>query len=1463
MILPSRSKTSGLVMPPREKEKTQPVVTPTNNVRTVGLKDFLGGGEYKVQTPGQVTLTERGYSNMPTLSGSERDHKVPVSLGGTSSNKNLQYLKTTSAGRQEGKVAVEQDVINDFKSGKISLGEARLKIATKNQQILGLTPTEKEQDISGVMKGIEKFVNFSNKVADVVDPIKNIKKFVDFSNKAGDIVDEGRKVLEAIGKGLILPKYKEARQKGWNSGVLGTSASLQASIANFVDMAQLTPLAIKTEGTPLRDSIMSSARKDQELSRAFNDLEKATGAKVVDERAFAEKIKDPNFIAEGFTQNLPNLLVSLGVSAPAAILGSPALATAGLLFGTTMALEGGFAYNEAIDFGATEEEAKKAGALTGIANGLLESIPVFKLITRSPAGKQLKRTILSRITRNILRVGKQSGLEGGTESLQEIIANAVALTYDENRDLFSGVQESAFFGALIGGISSVGMDTVKETGGKIPGLTLEDVSLEQEAKKYKSAEEFIKAQGEVLYHGTAGKFDTFDNKMTGSVTGAKSAHGATWFTNDKDVAKAYSIYAAESGPINKLQRQADELDKIARKSGKESDWAKYDKVIEEMEKLDTYDANFKRRELANVKEAVLDGDFYKVDAKGKSPQELSADGDIDSWLSLQVKKAKELKKDGLIIENIDDAVGLYDKPSTHYAVFDTSKIKTKSQLTDIWNKAQKLKPEVKVEPQTEQTEQTEETKQPTPAQIKRENINILKQELSTERDKINFIKSVGEMKQSVISDAKKKLGLKFPVTQMTLKELDMLQGELNRRLEFKVDKGFVAKGDTKLKPIPQEIYDKKDFKPFKSKSNLGKGIDKYLGVISTRLANIDISLKQKVRKLEYDNANQTQKRKEIILPFLEKTKDMSKNDWDTYDLALKNGDKAKIDEINSKYDMEGEYDSIKVLLDDIYSQLESVGYELGYKKNYFPRTIKDSNGLLDYLSGTEDWSIILEAKNKKEMELGRSLDAYELAIMVNSMIRGYSAGQITLAKTGAMKTRKIDIVDQELNQFYSDSRSSILRYIEQATEAVNAKKFFGKELEMTIDGVKKLRVEDSVGAYTTKLLAEGKITPSQELELRSILTARFAPKSTTGFGTIFKNLTYIDVMGSPLNAITQIGDLAFPLYKAGFFRTIKGIGKSIMGKSPIKKEDIGIEQIAQEFSEQSKLATAVGMVFKAIGLTKMDSIGKQTLIDAVISKMRSQAKSKDQNTQAQLRAELEKVFDKQDVSEVIQDLKSGNITENVKYLAFNKLLDFQPVALSEVPEKYLSSGNGRIFYTLKTWTIKMFDVYRNEAFQDISSGNKQQVIKGLQNLIRLSMCLVLMNATADTIKDLLLGRKIELNDLVIDNIAKLFGLSKYQLDLSSKEGIGSTLISTILPPTQLVDSAYKDINKSIKANELDIQNLSTWKSVPIVGKLYYWWFGKGAEYKKSTKPKGLDLDIDLDLGLDSDIDLDLDLDLDI
>lgn len=176
------------------------------------------------------------------------------------------------------------------------------------------------------------------------------------------------------------------------------------------------------------------------------------------------------------------------------------------------------------------------------------------------------------------------------------------------------------------------------------------------------------------YHGTSETFDTFSNDMRGSITGAKSAKGAIWFTNDPDVAKAYSVYAAESGPITKILAEADKAERKAQKSGKQEDWDKHDELLRQVEELDKYEATLKRREKANVKKVTLNGDFYEVDAQGKTPQELSADNDIDSWLNEQLKIAKKLGKDGVVFKNLDDAVGLYNRPATHYAIFDSKNI---------------------------------------------------------------------------------------------------------------------------------------------------------------------------------------------------------------------------------------------------------------------------------------------------------------------------------------------------------------------------------------------------------------------------------------------------------------------------------------------------------------------------------------------------------------------------------------------------------------------------------------------------------------------------------------------------------------------------------------------------------------------------------------------------------------------
>jgi hypothetical protein len=413
-------------------------------------------------------------------------------------------------------------------------------------------------------------------------------------------------------------------------------------------------------------------------------------------------------------------------------------------------------------------------------------------------------------------------------------------------------------------------------------------------------------------------------------------------------------------------------------------------------------------------------------------------------------------------------------------------------------------------------------------------------------------------------------------------------------------------------------------------------------------------------------------------------------------------------------------------------------------------------------------------------------------------------------------------VTPKLNQFYSKSGPAIISYIDEMNNAIEARKFFGKGNKK--EGYNNL--ENSIGSYVADLVIKGKITPSQEIELRAILNARFNPKGTGSIVGLYKNLTYIDVMGSSYNAITQIGDFAYPLYVGGIKDTIKGTFNPIL-----KKEDLGIDRIAVEFSDAGKVAKAVDEVFQLTGLDKIDRLGKESLITVAIIKYQKLAK----NPNVEFVKKMNDIFGNESES-VIKDLKDGIISENVKLLAFNELLDFQPLGLSEMPEKYLTGGNGRILYMLKTYTIKMFDNFRRESFAEINKGNYK---KGFGNLLKLASLLIICNGTADEIKDFILGRKTKLSDRVVDQIAMLAGFSRYTLRRISEQGLGKAVKEQIFPPTNFVDNLskdlinlYKDFDKSASINEM-----RTVQDIPLVGKFYYWWFGKGRQLPELPAPK--------------------------
>ena len=458
----------------------------------------------------------------------------------------------------------------------------------------------------------------------------------------------------------------------------------------------------------------------------------------------------------------------------------------------------------------------------------------------------------------------------------------------------------------------------------------------------------------------------------------------------------------------------------------------------------------------------------------------------------------------------------------------------------------------------------------------------------------------------------------------------------------------------------------------------------------------------------------------------------------------------------------------------------------------------------------------------KEIDPNNELSNEEKIAKINSALRGYNDS--IKATSSFAKNRKVFEVNPETNAYYKDSSQALADYITSMNKAIQTRKFFGKDVK---------NIDESIGAYTKELTDNDLISAENEVEVKEILTSLFNQKGTSGIVSEAKNFIYIETMANPMSAVTQIGDFAWSLYENGIFNTIAGVGKSVFSKNKIKKEDLGITRIAQEFESESKTSKLLTRLFKVVGLEKIDTLGKETFINANFKKLQNQAKNMKNNPKSKeavdFYTKLKNIFG-DSFYDVAEDLTNNKLSDNVKYLLFNEISNYQPISLAEMPQNYLTSGNGRIFYQLKTYSIKQLDVFRNECFRQFRSNPKQAV----QNLVKLTFYVVALGMTADKAKGFLMGREFDFEDSMLDNILRLALFSRYQLDQSNRNGIGKTVLSSIIPPSTALDDLYKDVkDKEFYSGEKHLYEARSIKSIPVAGKLYYWWFGGGKKYKNT------------------------------
>jgi hypothetical protein len=611
-------------------------------------------------------------------------------------------------------------------------------------------------------------------------------------------------------------------------------------------------------------------------------------------------------------------------------------------------------------------------------------------------------------------------------------------------------------------------------------------------------------------------------------------------------------------------------------------------------------------------------------------------------------------------------------------------------------------------------------------------------------------------------------------------------------------------------------------------SGFAKLAGRLLTPIHTRLESISPELANEMRKFEFSVGIKTHKQMQIVKPFLQKTSKMTPEDKSVFNLALLNGDTEVIDALGKRYGMTAEINQVRSALDDLITRGNKVGMDIKYRKEYFPRVIKNPKEYLAYWKGQDDWGDInrlieAEAKKKGITYYDLMKDEEKVASIINNYIRGYG-NKTVLAKPSFAKGRTIEVLDEELADFYEPAESSLVTYIIRMNDEIEGRKFFGK----TVDG----DINDSIGAYVMDQVAKGKIKPQREEEMAEILRSRFHRGKMYGALDLYRNAEYISTMGSPISAMTQIGDFAWSAYDNGVYST----AKALVGKKKIKREDLGIDSsIMNEFTRNTWSGRAVDRVFKIIGLDKMARLGQEAFVNAGFEKSIKLAKNND----AEFLRQLDFMFGAGEGQRVMDDFKKGILNEDTTFVVFNRLLDFQPLAKSEMPEIYLNHPNGRVFYMLKSFTLKQYDIARREFGRDLASGEPKRVAKGMKNMLYLAGLFMMANATADEIKDLVLGRETSPEDRTVDNIMRLFGASKFDLYKAREEGIATTVANKILFPRSIFDRASKDISNIATGKEYErgatageAYQLESTQTIPVGGKLFYWWFGRGDQKQR-------------------------------
>ena len=644
-----------------------------------------------------------------------------------------------------------------------------------------------------------------------------------------------------------------------------------------------------------------------------------------------------------------------------------------------------------------------------------------------------------------------------------------------------------------------------------------------------------------------------------------------------------------------------------------------------------------------------------------------------------------------------------------------------------------------------------------------------------------------------------------------------------------------AEGDRAPKDASQRMREERKWWDGKLRSKLSKS----LTPIITKLRRINPQFGLLFQRLENTIRERSLKYKKQSQPFFNKLNSLNSKDFNELKRLLffsptpaeanlpKN--KATIqrrDALLHKHGLLNMYRlDVQPILEEIYAQYSELGMPIGYLEDYFPRVVKDLEGLIKsygYETKRTFGNLVREENARRKEEGQPEMESSERARFFQDFLQNKSNfGPKGVRPPGNVKVREIQTIEPSRLKFYEDPSIAFGNYTTNMVSAIEAYQVLGSTNQAGNKGE-----TGKLGELTERLFQQGLIDEQDASELKSA-----AELATVQAGQELVPLrelgaaTYVFTLIDVGTVLIQFLDLAKVLVLRGPTATAKGVYRTVTGNRVYDiEEDFSIvkKQIMAEFDQESGTQKILNLGLRyVVPFQQMDVAMKHVTVEATLIDFLKKANAKvGSKPYRQLMTELTIRMGPDAAFKAVQGMRRDTFDKNlpeVKEAVMIELFDRQPLTYLQIPETHRRNPNSRLLYKLKTFMLLDINFNRELALNDLMGPDKtvKQRYKGLKMLVAMMAALTAIGVPKDLLLDFIRGKDTYLSDHVINNMLQVFGLSRYGVGTIFEDGPVDAIVDRFKPAAySILDGGENDLLAWVKGDR-EISEFRIWKNLPV------------------------------------------------